>query len=216
MSDSAEKPGQEFKELVQPEGVQRALKETWRMLEIQEEIDKLEGMTPLTITEISFKEKQLALLNKELMDVKARFGKSTQNSNEPSNPIPDKDRITSTIPFNQAIEKMYRHYYNKGEYNFIAPDYVGAFIQTMSDLLKKETSPHPDDEKELINYLAEHIKTVKKVLGAWKITTQEMKFPAKGCFINTAESTSYDKDKVSKKLCLLRKKYPIPCTIPIP
>ena len=143
---------------------------------------------------------------------------STQNSNEPAkkNPIPDKDRITSTTPFTQAIEKMYRHYYDKGEYDLIKPDYVDAFIQKMGKLLKKENIPHPTDEMELIKYLAVRIKSVKKSYGAWEITTEEIELPAKRLVKNTAESTSYDKDKVTKKLCLLRKKYPIPCTIPIP
>lgn len=126
----------------------------------------------------------------------------------------DKDRITSTstTPFTQAIEKMYQHYHEKEEYSFLVPGYVDAFIQQMSGLLKKEERPHIQNEIELklIKYLAVRIKSVKKVSGAWQITTQEIELIAKRGCKNTAESTPYDKDKVSKKLCLLRKKYPIP------
>jgi hypothetical protein len=128
----------------------------------------------------------------------------------------DKDRITSTKPFTQAIEKMYRHYHEKKEYSFLVPDYVDAFIQQMSGLLKKEESPHIQNEMELINYLAKRIRKVKKVTGEWKIITEEFEKNSTGNNKTTLSSITYDVEHVSKKLCLLRKDYPIPCTIPIP
>jgi uncharacterized protein YifE (UPF0438 family) len=189
-----------------------------RKIEIKREIAEWESLQPQSITEKSIKDEKLKALNAELLASKDLPISGTQDSKTPATkkPIPDKDRITSTIPFNQAIEKMYRHYYDKGEYDFIRADYVDAFIQKMGELRNKENIPHPEDEKELINYLAERIKTVKKVSGAWKITIQEIELPAKRGFKNTAELKTYDIVKVTKKLCRLREKYPIPCTIPIP
>jgi len=128
----------------------------------------------------------------------------------------NKDQITSTTPFTQAIERMYRHYYEKNKYSFLEPDYLDAFIQKMSDLLKEEASQNKSDESELKHYLSERIKLVRKSNNIWKITIQEMELPGKRGFINTAKATSYGKEKVTKKLCLLRKKYPIPRTIPTP
>lgn len=122
----------------------------------------------------------------------------------------DKDRITSTGPFTQAIEKMYRHYYEKGEYSFLVPDYVDAFIMKLSDLLKKEESPHIQNEMELINYLAERIKKVKKVTGEWTIITEEREKSNTGKNITTVPSRTYAAKHVTRKLFDLRKKYPTP------
>ncbi len=190
----------------------------WREIEIKKEIEELDAIAPLTITERASKKSELESHKKELSDIKAWFADDTQNSNDPAKKkhIPDEDRITSTGTLNQAIEKMYRHYYDKGEYDFIKPDYIDAFIQKMNDLIKKENITCLEDEKELINYLAERIKTVKKSYGAWKITTEDRSLPARRDAANIASSDSYDIKDVTKKLCLLRIKYPIPCTIPIP
>ncbi|KAF0188490.1 MAG: hypothetical protein FD168_1603 [Desulfobulbaceae bacterium] len=128
----------------------------------------------------------------------------------------EKSPISSTTPITQAIEKMYRYYFDKKEYDLIRPKYVDAFILKMSDLVKAEDIPSEQDEKELKNYLAERIKTVSKDRRDWKITTQERHLPAKKQVKKIEESTIYKRITVSKSLCRLREKYKIPLTIPVP
>jgi hypothetical protein len=128
----------------------------------------------------------------------------------------EKSPIASTTAITQAIEKMYRYYYDKEEYDLIRPNYVDAFIQKMSDLVKAENIPSEQDEKELKNYLAERIKWVKKPYGVWKITTQERHLPAKRQVKKIEKSLTYEKKTVSKSLCRLRKIYEIQLTIPVP
>jgi hypothetical protein len=184
-----------------------------RLQEIKKDVADIEAPWR-DLAKFKYKDDLIAL-KKEAETIKT-WRENTVLSSGTSKQIPDEDRITSTTPFTQAIEKMYRHYYDKGECDFIKPDYVDAFIQKMKELVSKEEIPHPKDEMELISYLSERIEKVKKTNGRWKITVREKEMIVKrGCTM-TVNSETCDKDKVTKKLCLLRKKYPLPCTIPIP
>jgi len=205
-ANTDEESGEEF---------DQAFEKAARLKEIEREIAETNSSSPEELRAKELRCKFIAPLKNEVATIVPYF-KNKVLIPDPSKPIPDKDRITSTTPFTQAIEKMYRHYYNKGEYNFIRADYVDAFIQKMGELRNQENIPHPKDEMELISYLAEHIKSVKKSYGAWKITIEEKEIPAKRCFTTTANPDTYDEKAVSKKLCQLRIKHPIHCTIPTP
>lgn len=190
---------------------------------IPEEIQAIDKFTPLQPHHILEKMKLIRALEDEKQRLEAQCEHLIERYEQKlvapvieTAEIADNNRIASAIPFNQAIEKMYRHYHERHEYDLIRPDYVDAFIQKMGELLKKEGTPHPEDEMELINYLAVRIKEVKKEFRAWKITIQEIEVRTKSGLKTAAALGSYAKKEVTKKLCLLRKKHPIPCTIPIP
>jgi len=158
------------------------------------------------------------ILNKN----KTITGKRVENRKTLPLKTADKDRITSTTSFNQAIEKMYRYYYEKNEYSFLGPDYIVAFIQKMrwhlnqegipnqTDDINQEGIPNQTDDMELTSFIDERIEKIKKVDGSWVITTQEREKKGHGKKKITECSSSYYMKNVSKKLFYLRKKYPIP------
>jgi len=117
----------------------------------------------------------------------------------------DKDRLTSTTPFTQAIEKMYQHYYDRGEYDVIRPKHVASLILRMQELINKDLTnekyiTQSDDVMELIDYLAVRIESVRKLSGKWEILSKDSTNNSNKRRKSYVPSCTYPMKDVTKKL----------------
>jgi len=123
---------------------------------------------------------------------------------------PDKDRIESKTPFTQAIEKVYRHLHDRGEFDALRDGSIDDFIKKLADIVKRDQIPG-SEHSDLSSYVRARISkvTIKKN-GALTITTDDFDRPGPSATTNMRATENYEKIALSKKLCRLRKKYSIP------
>jgi len=115
-------------------------------------------------------------------------------------------------PFQAAIEKAYLYFLENNNSFILKPGKLILFIEELEILHKKENTScsKANNEQETINYIAERIKSVKKLSGKWKINTQNFQSDLQRGRSISYESRSYEEIHVSKQLTLLRKKHPLP------
>ncbi len=204
-------------ELLQPwrttDEFDQAFEKAVRLQEIEKDIALITSSPAQDLAKFKYKDDLIAI-KKEADEIRAWLNvRSAKNDLKKSTP----ERIESKTPLNQAIEKLYRYYHNKGEYDVLMVDRVDDFIRKLDEIIKRDRNPGTEGNIEPSNYVLERIGniTIKKN-GTVKITTTSMELDGPSGSKIRHDQKSYDKMPVTKKLCSLRKKYPIPEQIPVP
>ncbi|MBV5306439.1 MAG: hypothetical protein J0652_07085 [Desulfobulbaceae bacterium] len=118
--------------------------------------------------------------------------------------------VESKTPFTQAIERLYRDLYDQNKYDALKRNCVDDFIKVLDSVIKQDKHNGVEFDNGLVNYIAERVAKVKfSKNGTATITTTDMEIDGpNGSKINHKPKTC-EKLLVTKKLCQLRKKYPI-------
>lgn len=119
--------------------------------------------------------------------------------------------VEAKTPFYQAIEKLYRYLYDRKEYDALKPECVNDFIKVLDGVIKQDGGRGGEFDNSLVDYIAERIEKVKfSRNGGTSITTTEIETEGPNGSKNIHKANTYKKLEVTKKLCLLRKRYSLP------